>query len=445
MRFNLANTVAGFAVELDINDKDSICAAAKVIMDGELNYYEGTKKGGVVGMFAPPNYWWNAGEAFGGLVDYYTFCDSGNLSLEKLILDGMFHQAGENFNYIPSNQSMTEGNDDQGVWGLATLQALERNFTEPENHSWLSLSQAIYNTINARWDMEECGGGLRWQIFTWNSGYNYKNSISNGCLFNLAARLARYTGNDTYVATAEKVWDWMVEAGFMVEIDGQAEIYDGAQITNNCSEFTKTKWSYTYGVFMSGAAYLYNFTGDDKWLTRTEELVKSSGYFFNNSIMFERSCAVGNHCNNDQRSFRSLFSRLLALTGVIAPTTRSDMLENIQKSAAAAAQSCSGGSDGVTCGENWSVTGWDGIFGLGEQMSALETVQALLVLAHDVPLPLSVDTGGTSKSDPNAGINDSIQTNKNLINVKGKDKAGAGFLTAIALAIILAGAVWMVL
>ena len=76
----------------------------------------------------------------------------------------MYHQAGENYNYIPSNQSMTEGNDDQGVWGMAIMEAVERNFTEPESHSWLEMVQAVFNTMNARWDADNCGGGLRWQI-----------------------------------------------------------------------------------------------------------------------------------------------------------------------------------------------------------------------------------------------------------------------------------------
>lgn len=100
----------------------------------------------------------------GGLLDYYTFCDNDNKTLKSLIYDGMYHQAGESFNYIPSNQSMVEGNDDQGVWGLAVMEAVERNFTDPEDHSWLSMTQAIFNTMDARWDTEHCGGGLRWQI-----------------------------------------------------------------------------------------------------------------------------------------------------------------------------------------------------------------------------------------------------------------------------------------
>ncbi|AOW27106.1 mannan endo-1,6-alpha-mannosidase [Candida albicans L26] len=430
------------SLDINVDDKDSICSAAKYVVQGIWNYYEGLKYGGTVGMFAPPNYWWNAGEAFGGLVDFYTYCQSDNSTLEKLIYNGMYHQAGENYNYIPSNQSMTEGNDDQGVWGMAIMEAVERNFTEPESHSWLEMVQAVFNTMNARWDADNCGGGLRWQIFTWNSGYDYKNSISNGCLFHLAARLARYTGNSSvYVDTAEKVWKWMEDVGFLTEEDnGDVRIYDGAKITNNCSSVTDLRWSYTYGVFMAGCAYLYNFTGDDVWLTRTNEIVQASlSYFFANKIMQETTCQPQNKCNNDQRSFRCLFSRCLGLTTQLAPETKDRIREVLEASAEGAAKSCSGGSDGVTCGENWAIDKWDGVYGLGEQTSALEVMMALIVEP-----PLSVKTGGTNRTDYSAGTNSEDNANKNELTITGKDKAGAGVLTAIVLAVILGGAIWMI-
>lgn len=431
-------TIAG-ALDMTAGDQDSVCNAAKYIVQGELNYYEGLKYGGTVGMFASPNYWWNAGEAFGGLLDYYTFCDSDNKTLENLIYEGMYHQAGESYNYIPSNQSMVEGNDDQGVWGLAVMQAVERNFTDPKEHSWLSMTQAIFNTMSARWDNQHCGGGLRWQIFTWNSGYDYKNSIANGCLFNIAARLARYTKNDSYAKVAEKVWDWMEDVGFLTEEDDQLVLHDGAKITDNCTDVTDKKWSYTYGIFIAGCAFMYNYTEDSKWLTRAEEIIEASDYFYKDNIMYETQC-MPSHCNNDQRSFLSLFSRSLGVTMVLAPETVSLIEEKLDKSAEAAAQSCSGGSDGVTCGLDWTHDGWDGVYGLGEQLCALDTVLATIV--RDFTL-YSKDNGGSSKSDPNAGTNTEDEVNQNVLNITTKDKAGAGVLTAIVLGIVLGGSAWM--
>ncbi|ODV68719.1 mannan endo-1,6-alpha-mannosidase DCW1 precursor [Hyphopichia burtonii NRRL Y-1933] len=426
------------SVELDINDKDSICEAAKSVVQGELNYYEGTKYGGTVGMFSNPYYWWHAGEAFGGLVDYYTFCESDNKTLEKLIYNGMYHQAGDDYNYIPSNQSMTEGNDDQGVWGMAVMQAAERNFTDPKDHSWLEMTQAIYNTMNSRWDTKHCNGGLRWQIFTWNSGYDYKNSIANGCLFHIAARLARFTDNKTYAKVAEKVWDWMEDVGFATYVDDELVVYDGAKIGGNCTDLTKSKWSYTYGIFLSGCAYMYNYTNDNTWLDRVDEILRSSDFFFKDGYMFEHTCGGGSDCNNDERTFRSLFSRCLGLTSILAPSTKDTISTWIDTSAQGAASSCSGGTDGITCGEDWSKGSWDGVYGLGEQMSALEVMMALIVKT-----PLTADTGGSSKSNVNAGTNTGSEENKNEIKVTSQDKAGAGVLTAVVLLIITGGSIWM--
>lgn len=81
--------------------------------------------------------------------------------------------------------------------------------------------------------------------------------IANGCFFNLGARLARYTGNTTYSDWAEKTWDWMEGVGFMdPETDN---IYDGAHVDKNCTDINKAQFSYNNGVFLQGAAFMYNY------------------------------------------------------------------------------------------------------------------------------------------------------------------------------------------
>ena len=84
----------------------------------------------------------------------------------------------------------------------------------------------------------------------------HKNSVSNGGLFQLAARLGRYTGNQTYVDWANKVWDWYEDSALWDA--KQFTILDGAGTTDNCSEGSKEQWSYTYGVFLSAFSYMYN-------------------------------------------------------------------------------------------------------------------------------------------------------------------------------------------
>lgn len=96
---------------------------------------------------------------------------------------------------------------------------------------------------------------LRWQVYPFLSGYDYKNSIANGCFFNLGARLARYTNNNTYADIAEKAWDWTTGVGL---IDENYRIYDGAHIETNCTDINRIQFSYNMGVWTLGAAMMYN-------------------------------------------------------------------------------------------------------------------------------------------------------------------------------------------
>lgn len=92
--------------------------------------------------------------------------------------------------------------------------------------------------------------------------------IANGCFFNLGARLARYTGNQTYADWAEKTWDWTEGVGFM---DEKYNIYDGAHVGHNCTDINRAQFSYNVGVFLLGAAYMYNY------VSRAHLLVAKSG------------------------------------------------------------------------------------------------------------------------------------------------------------------------
>lgn len=427
---------------LDPSNLTNLQENTALIAKGLLDYYDGKNYGGVIGMFTWPYYWWEAGGAWGSLIEYTALME--NDTYVPLIKQALTYQTGDDDNYIPLNQSTTEGNDDQGFWGLAVMSAAERNFSNPDDpkKAWLTLAQAVFNTMAARWDTGECGGGLRWQIFQWNSGYDYKNSVSNGCLFNIGARLARYTRNDSYVEWCERVFDWMYGSGFLTEGEWWF-VYDGAKVDNNCSNITKLQWTYNQGLMMSGSAYLYNYTEDTKWLERTEHFLEAAQVFFKEDVMYEAACQPSNSCNQDQRSFKAYFSRFLGQTAVMVPQTYDVIMNYLKTSAIAAAESCSGGSDGHTCGLNWTNgTGWDGVWGLGEQMSALEVMTQLR--AGDVPAPYTAENGGSSLADPAAGFGTS-HTDSSPLVLGTKDKAGAGIITAIIGLSLIGSVVWLVL
>lgn len=89
----------------------------------------------------------------------------------------------------------------------------------------------------------------------------------------------------------------------------------------------------------------------------------------------------------------------MAASTKVAPWLDDQIQPYLIASAQAAAAQCSGGTDGVTCGTKWYDNGtWDGTYGVGQQMSALEVIQSNLI--HEVAGPLTNSTGGTSTGNP---------------------------------------------
>lgn len=247
---------------------DNIRKSASDIAWDLLQYYHGNESGQVPGVLpGPPTenkgdyYWWQGGAMWGTLIDYWFL--TGDASHNDLIKQGILWQVGPNWDFMPPNYTITMGNDDQGFWAMTAMTAAEEKFPDPppDEPQWLALTQAVFNAMATpeRWQEDTCGGGLRWQVPFSNVGYNYKNSISNGCFFNIGARLARYTGNQTYADWAEKIWDWMLGVGFMGK-DNEA-LYDGATVETNCTDIHREEYSYNNAIFTLGAAYMYNYVG----------------------------------------------------------------------------------------------------------------------------------------------------------------------------------------
>ena len=235
---------------------DSIKSAANTVAYGMVQPYTGNATGGVPGNLPAPYYWWEAGAWCGVLIDYYYF--TGDDTYNDLTTQAMLFQVGPNNDYMPPNQTKTEGNDDQGFWGMAAMSAAEQKFPNPpaDSPQWLALAQAVFNSQALRWDTNSCNGGLKWQIFTFNNGYNYKNTISNGCFFNIAARLAMYTGNSSYSEWADRTWDWLFAVGLG---SPTYQFFDGTDDTQNCTSLDHIQWTYNAGVMMLGAANMYNY------------------------------------------------------------------------------------------------------------------------------------------------------------------------------------------
>lgn len=439
------------ALTADLSDAASIKAAARTALDDLLTFYHGDEPGQIPGILpgpppAGPYYWWQGGAMWGTLVDYWHY--TGDTTYNNITTQALLFQTGDNNNYMPLNWTASLGNDDQAFWGMSALLAAETNYPNPpedDDRQWLALAQAVYNTqASADRHDDTCGGGLRWQIPMSNKGYDYKNSIANGCFFNMGARLARYTNNDTYAEWPRRTWDWMVEVGFL---DNEYNIYDGAYVWN-CTNIIRPQFSYNAAVFLQGAAYMYNYTtGEERelWKERTDSLLNATiRVFFPDNIAYEVACEGVRTCNSDMKSFKGYLLRWMAVTAQIAPFTRDRILAVMKTSTEAALKTCTGGSNGRMCSLTWKEGVFTGDPGAGEQMNIVAALTSYLIALEDVGAPLTNATGGTSQGNPAAGTGDSGEWWRNIDTpAPTKDKVGAGFLTAMLLISAVAMFVWM--
>jgi len=408
----------------------------------------------------------------GALVDYYFY--TGDDRYTENMTTQWLSAVGPGRDLQPLEEASSEGNDDQAFWAMFAMEAAERGLPDPprdKNAGYLALAQTVFNIQAGRWDNATCGGGLRWQTVSARPDYNYKNSISNGLFFLLGARLARYTNNQTYADLADRTYKWVENIGL---IDSNFVVYDGAVVNDQCGKKTDNRWTYNYGVFLAGAAFMYNFTnGSPYWEARVSGLLNSSiQQFFDpatqNTIMYEWQCETSMSCNLDQASFKAYLSRWMAITTQVAPFTAVTILPLLASSARAAAASCIGtsGSSNSICSTRWNVGAqWDGKYGVGQQISALEVIQNNLIAkatqgggsngntGTTPPPPLTVNTGGTSQANPN-GTGSSAGLWKTLgqdfmpywlptYDIQAKDRVGAGFLTFALIGFIVYGLIFL--
>ncbi|KAE8331046.1 glycoside hydrolase [Aspergillus sergii] len=441
--------VSGLALKEIESLKDAASTAAR----GMLKYYHGNEPGQTPGTL--DGTWWEAGAMFMTLVQYWRV--SGDSSHNDLTTQGLQWQAGDNHDYLPANSSAYLGNDDQMFWGLAAMTCAETKYPDvSDGPSWLSLVQGVFNNQIPRWEMQTCHGGLRWQIHSWLPGYDLKNTISNGGLFQIAARLARYTGDQKYADWATKIWDWIASSPLL---DTKTwNVADTTSVTNDCTTNGNEQWTYNYGTLLSGAAYMYNLShantrsqtnGDQKWLDAVDGLLNASLRLFfppmynNGTVLSEVSCETIETCDRNQMCFKGFLSIWMAYTATLVPSTAERIIPRLKGSAEAAARQCSGGEDGTACGVRWYEDKWDGKNGLETQMSSLSIFTANLMLQSDEQ-PVTSTTGGESKSDPDAGTGGKSRKPDEPRNITTGDRAGSWIMTLVVGVAWTAIMVWLV-
>ncbi|KAI3340655.1 family 76 glycoside hydrolase [Ustulina deusta] len=434
------------ALDVDLNDKDSIKKAAALVAEDLLTFYHGDEPGWVPGILPgpPPDgdyYWWQGGAMWGALLDYRHVM--GDDTYDDTIFQALQFQVGDEKDYNPANWSASMGNDDQAFWAYAALLAAETGFRDPSSNQpqWLALAQAVFNeqtTLDRRVEGGNCDWGLRWQVYRTNNGFDYINTVANACYFNIGARLARYTDNSTYAELAEKTWDLIWRLGYITE---DYDVYDGAHLPD-CTGINKAQFSYNAAMLLQGCAFMYNQTNNSTWKDRVDGMTKGiiNVFFAQDGIAFEPSCEPPpGSCNSDMESYRGYMLRWMANTIQMAPHLYDTIMPVLKTSAAAGVKQCTGGDNGRMCGFHWTTGKYDGLLSASLQMNVLGALTALLM--PEASIPLTNTTGGTSKGDPDAGqAKTELPT---FAPITTGDKAGASILTILIVTGALSAFAWM--
>ena len=115
-----ASLVSG--IQFNPDDENSIKAATKQYAYGLMSYYKNNASGTAkedIGIFPKPVYWWEAGAAWGGLVEYSTL--TGDASHVKTLNQALVANQG------PANDLIMPNRKDQEVNFYLTS---DRSYTE---------------------------------------------------------------------------------------------------------------------------------------------------------------------------------------------------------------------------------------------------------------------------------------------------------------------------
>ncbi|PQE09067.1 mannan endo-16-alpha-mannosidase DCW1 protein [Rutstroemia sp. NJR-2017a BVV2] len=426
-------------LDLDISDSKSIKNAAATIAKQLVKEYNVSEPGHPIGVLSIPGrpyYWWESAAMFDTLIKYWSL--TGDDQFNNIVTDGMIAQQGEHNDFMPLNWTASEGNDDQSFWALAAMSAAESKLPKPQNGSWIDLADAVFNEQVLRWDDETCGGGLRWQIFSFNTGYSWKNSLTNANFFQLASRLAAYTGNSTYSEWASKAYNWTTSVGFVTS-DGT--VYDGADVSKNCSTISKVQSSDKAGSFIAGAAYMYNVTkGSEQWKNTLNNLLLANiETFFSNGVAIESECEPQNRCTTDQLAFKGLLGQALVETLKVAPYTEGMIIASLQSSAKAAAKACTDSG----CAFVWDGSAQNSTSGVGEKIDALSFVQGLLY--KDAAAPATNATSTSGGSGTKSGSSAATTTSSTAAEASKNAAASTVMMSSGAVMSLFGAVAWMVL
>jgi len=159
--------------------------------------------------------------------------------------------------------------DDNQWIGITSMDAYSRL----KNKKYLGIGKEIYEYMMTGYDTV-LTGGIYWQ----ENKKISKNTCSNGPGIVLALQLYQATKNKAYLDTALLLYNWV-----NTHLKSPAGLYyDNISIKNQ--RIGRAQFSYNTGTMLQSNVYLYECTGDKKYLKEATNIADSSlVYFYGNN------------------------------------------------------------------------------------------------------------------------------------------------------------------
>lgn len=108
----IASLAGAWAIDLDIKSPESIDKAASTVAANIFANPNITDDSVGVGILNQEVYWWAAGATWSGFIDYWSY--TGDSQYNDRVSKALVAQLGPDNNFMPLNQTKSEGNSDQG-------------------------------------------------------------------------------------------------------------------------------------------------------------------------------------------------------------------------------------------------------------------------------------------------------------------------------------------
>ncbi|GGF22118.1 glycoside hydrolase family 76 protein [Flavobacterium limi] len=156
--------------------------------------------------------------------------------------------------------------DDNQWIGITALDIYERTAKK----SYFDLGKSMYDFMMTASD-NALGGGLYWR----ENDFETKNTCSNGPGIIVALKMYKATKEKVYLDNALKIYNWTNE-----NLQTPTGLfYDNIKVKDK--SISKTIYSYNSGTMLQSNVYLYEITGDKKYLERAIKIADSSlDYFY---------------------------------------------------------------------------------------------------------------------------------------------------------------------